>query len=138
LEAIAAEDPALPGRFVAALLIPGVQVLVVAAQYPNPAELQGLLAQKSYRDVYTALHQPATQASRFFYIDSGCDGVHEDGTTVDILYEKGTNQTLFNGNWKEQKLSEDTYKKRVQAAEAEYAKLVAILNQQLSAGSATQ
>jgi hypothetical protein len=55
LEAIAAQDPDSPDRFVAALLMPDVQLLIVSAQYPAPAELQAQLAQRQYRDVYTAL-----------------------------------------------------------------------------------
>ena len=43
LQAIAAADPANPSRFAAALLIPDAQLLVVEAEYPNPAELQALI-----------------------------------------------------------------------------------------------
>ena len=39
LEAVAAQDPDSPDHFIAALLMPDVQLLIVSAQYPAPAEL---------------------------------------------------------------------------------------------------
>jgi len=127
LDAVAAQDPESPGRFVAALLMPNVQLLIVSAQYPAPAELQAQLTQRNYRDVYAALHQPSAQPTRFFLMDIGCDGLRSDGDAVDVLYEKGTTQTLFDGRWKQQGLSEAAYSKRVQDAEARYSRLLSIL-----------
>ena len=127
LDAVAAQDPEAPDRFVAALLIPDVQVLVVSAQYPVPGELQAQLIQQNYRDVYTALHQPSAQGTRFFLIDAGCDGLRPGDESVDVLYEKGTTQTLFDGRWKPQGLSEAAYTKRVQDTETRYSRLLAIL-----------
>lgn len=131
LEAVAAQDPESADRFVAALLMPDVQLLIVSAQYPAPAELQAQLAQQQYRDVYTALHQPSAQSTRFFLMDSGCDGLGSGGEGVDVLYEKGTTQTLFDGQWKQQGLSEAAYRKRVQDAETRYSRLLSILTSSL-------
>ena len=131
LDAVAAQDPQSPGHFVAALLIPDVQLLVVSAQYPAPAELQAQLAQQQYRDVYTALHQPSAQPTRFFLIDTGGDGLKTGDDRVDVLYEKGTTQTLFDGRWKQQGLSEAAYTKRVQDAETRYSRLLSILTSSL-------
>ena len=36
LDAFAAQNPDAPNQFLAALLIPNVQMLVVSADYPNP------------------------------------------------------------------------------------------------------
>ena len=127
LEAVAAQDPDSPDHFIAALLMPDVQLLIVSAQYPAPAELQAQLAQQQYRDVYTALHQPSAQPTRFFLMDIGCDGLRTGDDRVDVLYEKGTTQTLFDGRWKQQGLSEAAYTKRVQDAEGRYARLLSIL-----------
>src|SRR5688572_14314700 len=44
LDAFAARDPESPSRFLATLLIPNVQMLVVSAEYPIPTELQSQLA----------------------------------------------------------------------------------------------
>ena len=137
LDAVAAQDPESPDRFVAALLMPDVQLLIVSAQYPTPAELQAQLAQQKYRDVYAALHQPSAQPTRFFLMDSGCDGLKAGGDGVDVLYEKGTTQTLFDGKWKQQGLSEADYSKRAQEAETRYARLLSILTSSLKSETAT-
>ena len=137
LDAVAAQDPESPDRFVAALLMPDVQLLIVSAQYPTPAELQAQLAQQKYRDVYSALHQPSAQPTRFFLMDSGCDGLKDGGDGVDVLYEKGTTQTLFDGKWKQQGLSEAAYSKRAQEAETRYSRLLSILASSLKSATAT-
>ena len=127
LNAIAAQDLEHPDRFVAALLIPGAQLLVVSAAYPNPGELQAQIAQKNYRDVYAALQQPVAQQARVFFIDAAADGLRSGGDEVDVMYEKGTQQTLFDGRWKPQGLTETAYTKKVDSAEQEYTRLLSLL-----------
>ena len=138
LDAIAAQDPDAPDRFVAALSIPDAQLLVVSAQYPAAAELQALLTQQNYRDVYTALHQPAAQKSRFFMMDAGGDGLRTGGDGVDVLYERGTIQTLFDGRWKPQGLSEASYTKRAHDAETRYSRLLSILTSAMQTTTAAK
>jgi hypothetical protein len=133
LDAFAVQDPEASNRFLASLLIPNVQLLVVSAEYPSPAELSARLAQKDYRDVYAALHQPASASTRFFLIDLACDGLRGTGGAVDVLYEKGSTQTLFNGDWKTQRLSEVAYKKRLEDAERQYSRVLGHLKASLSA-----
>src|SRR4051812_29580910 len=50
LDGIAAADPATPGAFVAALYIPGSQLLVVGAKYAAPPLLLDRISKKEYRD----------------------------------------------------------------------------------------
>ncbi len=50
-DAIAAQDPDRPNRFVAALYYPGAQLLAVSAAYPAPELLQQRIAERKYRDV---------------------------------------------------------------------------------------
>ena len=116
LEAIAAADPSQPGRYIAALLIPGTQLLVVAAQYPNSVELEGLISRQAYRDVYSALHQPSTMTTRLFFLDAGCDGLQVGDDTVDVVYEKGTSEIIFDGDWKKAKVSQSEYHQRIRDA----------------------
>jgi hypothetical protein len=127
LDVVAAADPENPNRYVAAMLIPGAQLLVVAAEYPNASELQALIGQRQYRDVYSALHQPSAQPTRLFFLDAGCDGVQVNRETVDVLYEKGTNQVVFDGDWKKAKLSETQYQRKVQEAAEQYGRLLTVL-----------
>lgn len=127
LDALAAKDPASPERFVAALLFPGVQLLVVSAHYSSAAELEGQLAQSRYRDVYSALQQPVTMPSRVFFLDLGCDGLRSGQDGVDVMYERGTTQTLFDGNWRKQGLSERAYTQKLVESDERYARLLTVL-----------
>jgi hypothetical protein len=133
LDAFAAKDPDAADRFVAVLFMPQVQLLLVSAQYPVPGELEAQLAQGNYRDVYTALHQPAAQRTRFFFMDGGCDGLRPGADSVDVLYEKGTTQTLFDGHWKNQGITEAVYSKRAEDAETRYVRLLSVLTTALEA-----
>jgi hypothetical protein len=135
LDAFAIEDSETASRFAAALLIPGVQLLVVSAEYPSPDDLKARLGQKDYRDVYAALHQPVSASTRFFLIDLACDGLSAKGDGVDILYEKGTTQTLFNGDWKAQGLTEAEYRKRVEDADRQYTRVLTRLREALKAAA---
>jgi hypothetical protein len=128
LDAIAARDPEASDVFVAALVFPGSQLLVVSAPYPTPAALDTLLAQRQYRDVYSTLQQPSIKAGKIFVQDLGCDGLHgEDGADVDVLYEQGTTQTMFDGNWKTKRLSEAAYRQEPDAADLRYAHMLTVL-----------
>lgn len=135
LEAFAARDPQTPDRFVAALLFPGVQLLLVSAQSPASAELDALLASRNYRDVYAALQQPASAASRVFFIDAGCDGLQEDGENVDVMYERGTSQVLFDGKPEKQKLSRAAYSEKLAQSDERYGQLLAALAASIQASA---
>src|SRR3954452_19417839 len=50
---IAATDPQDPGRVIAAMLIPGVQLLVVGAKSTAAAYLETQIAQGQYADTYS-------------------------------------------------------------------------------------
>src|SRR6476620_6182340 len=56
LDSVAARDPSHPDTFVAALYIPGVQLLVVSARYTAPQLLDPKLTQKNFKDVYIDLN----------------------------------------------------------------------------------
>jgi hypothetical protein len=138
LDAIATVDPANANHFVAALLIPDSQLLVVEADYPNPTELKGLIDRQQYRDVYAALQQPSTVSSRLFFIDAGCDGLKIDRDTVDVLYEKGNTEIILNGDSKKAKLSESEYQQKAQNAATEFSRVVTLLRDSIAATSAAR
>ena len=136
LDAIAARDPEAPGRVVAALAFPGSQLLVVAAPYRDGATVDAWLANRMYRDVYSALQQPSITTGKVFFQDLGCDGLRPGGDgSIDIMYEDGKTQTIFDGNWKKQKLSEAEYQKRVKSAEERYARMLTALIDRARSGS---
>jgi hypothetical protein len=138
LEAIAAADPADPGAFVAALYIPGSQLLVVSAKYSAPLLLVTRLKAKEYRDIYIDLSAAAVAGSKVFIIDMNCDGLMakpEDNAAPDS-WEAGTQQVSFDGDWRKAKMSEADYSKLFAEADERYSRILALLaNQAKSSGS---
>jgi hypothetical protein len=119
LEAIAAVDPSVPDRFVAALLFPDVQLLVVAGRYPAADALRAQLAARQYKDVYLELTGGSARDSRIFFQDLKADGLHPDsGGDVDVMYEHVDKQTILDGK---------PDKARFNAADQEYARLLTLL-----------
>ena len=127
LATIAAKDPDATDRFVAAMAFPDVQLLVVAARYPAPALIQGRLAAKQFSDVYAELQSAPIKESKLFFQDLGCDGLGGNGEKVDVMYERGTEQTLFDGDWKKARLSKAAYDEKMSTADAQYSRLLEIL-----------
>ena len=131
LEAYAVQDPKAPGRFVAAMLVPDVQLLVVSAKSTSPDYVQNQIAQHQYREVYSTLSSTAVQDTELFFQDMGCDGLARDGETIDIMYERGTVQTIFDGDWKKHNMSKSAYEDKFQNADTEYGEALALLTASL-------
>jgi len=128
LDCIAAKDPSAPDVFVAALYFPG-SLLVVSGKYSVPQLLSDRLIKKEYRDVYMDLNGAAAAESKVFIQDPGADGLRakrEENQPFDIV-EIGGKQTMFNSDWKGQKLSEQDYMKAFADADARYAQILTAL-----------
>jgi len=128
LDCIAARDPAAPDVFVAALYFPGT-LLVVSGKYAVPQLLNDRLIKKEYRDVYMDLNGASAADSKVFIQDPGADGLHakrEENQPFDIVEIAGK-QTMFNSDWKGQKLSEQDYMKAFADADQRYAQILAAL-----------
>lgn len=129
LDSIATVDPTEPGAFVAALHIKGGQLLVVRARHPSVDLLSARLAARQFRDVYMDLQATPTPRGKVFVMDSGADGLPGDAeqpSNVDVLYEDGTRQTMFNGA-RAQKRSGDDYRQELQDADTKYTRLLTLL-----------
>ena len=74
LEAVAAKDPTGSGRFVAALHIPSVQLLVVSAAYSMPGEMDSRLYYKDFMSAYVDLNTSVHSSDKTFIEDALCDG----------------------------------------------------------------
>lgn len=137
LDAIAAPDPADPGTFVAALYIPGSQLLVVSAKYAAPPLLVAKMKNKDYRDIYIDLSAASVAGSKVFVIDMNCDGLASkpDNDAAPDSWEAGTQQVSFDGDWKKAKMSEADYGKTFAEADERYAKMLALLAAQAKSGS---
>jgi hypothetical protein len=137
LDSIAAKDPATPGVYIGALYIPNFQLLVIANTYAAPTLLDARLAKKEYRDVYIDLNSATAAATRLFVEDLGADGVRakrEDNQGFDAVENQGA-RTMFDGDWRKQKMSEGDYMKAFAAADERYTQVLMALLAQLKAGS---
>jgi hypothetical protein len=140
LDAIAARDPQNPNRFVAALYYPGTQLLVVSGTYGDPSALDQRIASGQYKDVYADIGSTRPADGRYFVMDLGGDGLRdtrEKNEPFDIVYRNGRDQISYNGDWKQQKMSESEYRKRFVNDEAEYAHALATLTASLTASAST-
>lgn len=126
-DAIATADPSAPGRFVAAMVYPGVQLLIVRSQPASASDTASRISYRLYRDAYSDVQQPAKSDGKLFIQDMGADGLSAQGGAVDVMYEDGTKQTIFDGDWRKQKLSQADYQKKLATADAEYARLLSLL-----------
>ncbi len=129
LDAIAARDPGAPDGFVAALHFPG-QLMVISAKYAAPALLNERLARREYRDVYIELNAASAVESRVFVTDIGADGLKvkpiKRDDPIDVRDAAGK-AFRFDGNWREDKMSEADYMKLYSEADALYTQAVALL-----------
>ena len=129
LDSIAAKDPAAADVFCAALYFPGAQLLVVSGRYSAPQLLADRVSRKEYRDVYLDLNGAAAADTKVFIQDPGADGFkakRDENQAFDIVDIAGK-QTMFNSDWKAQKLSEQDYMKTFGDADERYAKILTAL-----------
>jgi hypothetical protein len=128
--AIAVADPDAPGRFVAALYIPGSQLLVVSAGHPSAEAVAYRIEAGQHREVYLDLQATPAPDGKFFVQDAGADGIlnaRRGSGQVDVLYEDGRDQTLFNGDADAQDLTRAEYEAKLAAADARYARVLKLL-----------
>jgi len=126
LDVIAVPDRNEPGRFIAALVFPDVQMLVISSRHASADALLKQIAAKRYRDVYLALHNGVPEG-RLFFQDMGCDGVQDEAPDADIFYEGAAGRTIFDGNWQTQQLTPAAYAKKQEEADEYYSRALAQL-----------
>lgn len=131
LDSIAARHPAAADQFVAALYFPG-QLLVVWARTSVPAVVNEKVIRREFRDVYIDLNSASIPESRVMIADGGADGLRakrEPNQPFDTQDANGKG-IRFDGNWREDKMSEADYMKiYTQADEAYVTALQALVNE---------
>jgi hypothetical protein len=121
LDSVAARHPAANDQFVAALLFPN-QLLVVTARTVAPAVINEKLVRGEFRDVYIDLNSASIPDSRLMFYDMGADGLRarrEENQPFDSQDVAGKG-IRFDGNWREDKMSEQDYMKAYGAADEAY------------------
>ncbi len=136
LDSIAAKSPAAADQFVAALYFPG-QLLVVSARHSAPPILTEKIARSEFRDVYIDLNAASIQESKVLITDLGADGLkarREPNQPFDTQ-DKSAKSFRFDGNWREDKMSEQDYMKTFTEADDNYAAALQVLIGALKKGS---
>lgn len=126
---IAAPDPANPGAFIAALYIPGTQLLVVCAKYSAPPLIVDRITARDFMGVYVDLQSASVRGTKVFIQDQGADGLSarpgSDGPAD--TWDEGDKSVAFDGDWKKAKIAEADYTKHYADADDRYAKMLAAL-----------
>lgn len=135
LEAIAARDPNTSGRFLAALHIPNVQLLVVSAAYAKPGDIDARLYYKDFMGAYVDLNTSIHSSDKTFIEDALCDGlIAQPGKSlVHDSARLGTEKRVFDGDFaapnqkNSKKISQDAYLKLFSTAEEQYIRVLTVL-----------
>ncbi len=137
MDSIAAADPTT-GGFVAALYIPGTQLLVVAGKFTTADIGDHRIAKKEFRELYMDLMGASVAGSRLFATDVSCDGmsIKPVGDAPGDTWERDNKTHVFEGH-KKAKLSETQYGEAYTAADAQYAHILELLLAQARPKSGT-
>jgi hypothetical protein len=139
LEAFAIRDPSESGRFIAALLVPNVQLLLVSAAYERPMDIEYRLYHKDFMGAYMDLNSSIYSKSRMFVEDSKGDGLiampgkdpMHDSVKVD------TQRQVFDGAYADPKrrndkrMPQEAYFKAFTSADENYSRLLGLLLEEL-------
>lgn len=126
---IAAPDPANPGSFIAALYIPGTQLLVVSAKYSAPLLIVNRITARDFMGVYVDLQSASVRGTKVFIQDQGADGLsaRPGGDGPADTWDEGDKSVAFDGDWKKAKIAEADYTKHYADADDRYAKMLTAL-----------
>lgn len=129
LDSIAVRDPNAPDTFIAALAFP-TQMIVVSAKYAAPPLLNEKLARREYRDVYIELNSASVPESRMIVTDLGVDGLRAKKAKKDDpvdMRDAAGKPFMFDGSWREDKISEADYMKVFAETDEHYARMITML-----------
>ena len=143
LEAFAARDPEGDRRYVAALLVPGVQMLVVSAAHGRPTDIEYYIYRKEHMNAYMDLNSSVLSTDRVFIEDALADGLvakPPKGLAPDAITIAGKPQP-FDGLFADPKRRNDKripladYTKAFTEADQRYTKLIDRLLVEIKRGS---
>ena len=127
LDSIAAADPET-GGFVAAIYVPGTQLLVVGGKFQTPDIGTYRISKKEFRELYMDLTGGSEPASRVFASDVSADGFigRPSGNAPADMWEQGAAKHAFLGA-KKAKLNDADYARVYSEADAAYARILSLL-----------
>jgi hypothetical protein len=137
LDSIAARMPDSREEFVGALAFPG-QLMVIWAKTTAPAVVNEKLIRKDYKEVYIDLNSASIIETRHFVTDLGPDGLRakpQQKQGPSDSHDIGAKTMRFDGNWREDKMSETDYMKAHADADVAYAKAIQALLEEVKKAS---
>ena len=129
MQYIATKDPTDPGRFVAAMHLPGSQLMLVSARYGAPALLNEKVLLGKFQDAYIDLNSASEAATRIIIEDLRADGFALS-KSKDVLrdsFESNGKRLVFDFDWRKQKLTQAEYFSGLEAADTQYARMLELL-----------
>lgn len=132
---IAAEDPTDSSRFVAAMLLPDLQLLLVSAKYSAPVLLRERVLTRKYQDAYQDLQAASSPEGKVVIEDLLANGLASKpakGQAPDAATIDGKTVS-FDGQWRKAKLKEEEYGAAFSTAEQQYVRLLGLLIAQAKA-----
>ena len=125
-------------EFVGALAFPG-QLMVVWAKTTAPSVVNEKLISKEYKEVYIDLNSASIVETRHFVTDLGpgrpaCEAASRSRARPTRTIA-GAKSMRFDGNWREDKMSEADYMKAHAEADAAYAKAIQALIDEIKKAS---
>ena len=126
---IATKDPTDPGRFVAAMHVPGAQLMLVSARYGAPALLNEKVLLGKFQDAYIDLNSASEAATRIIVEDLRADGfpMAKSKDTLRDSFEANGKRVIFDFDWRKQKISQQEYFSALEQADAQYARMLELL-----------
>ena len=136
LETFAAADESKPNRYAAATIIPGVQLMAVAATYSRQSDITSNLYHKAYQNLYLDLKSGVYSTERFYIVDTMSDGLvmlpQKNAAVTDTATINGT-EVVFDGDFigsrirNRKKVPAEAYSKAFTDADAQYAHILDVL-----------
>lgn len=130
LDSVAARVPGSDDLFVAALYVPGQQLVLVSGRYAAPALLREKILGKRYREAYQDLYGASDPATRWIVEDLRADGLRPERVKngpFDVYTAGGGAPVYFDGEWKRRDLSKEAYLEAFTQADGRYAEMIGVL-----------
>jgi len=129
LQYIATKDPTDPGRFVAAMHLPGAQLMIVSAKYGAPALLNEKVLLGKFQDAYIDLNSASDFATRVIVEDLRADGfaLSKSKNMLRDSIETAGKRVVFDFDWRKQKLTQAEYFTALEQADTQYTRMLELL-----------
>jgi hypothetical protein len=137
IDSIAARVPGTDDTFVAALYLPGQQLVVVSGRYAVPALIREKIIRGRYRDAYLDIFSATDRSTRRVVEDLRADGLQptrEKNGPFDTYTRRGGESVQFDGDWKRRKMSERAYMDAFRHADSAYTEMIKTLISELEHG----